>query len=105
MGTKMKYQLVIQFVGESEDDFDHLIQLEDELEELLSDESEVDGHDFGSGEMNIFILTNEPNGTFEQVKAALTKKDLSTMKAAYRDIESEVFSILWPKNLTEFVVT
>ena len=100
----MKYQLVIQFSGESEGDFDRLIELEDELEELLSDESEVDGHDFGSGEMNIFILTNEPSGTFEQVKSALTKKDLSTMKAAYRDIESENFSILWPKGLAEFVV-
>ncbi len=103
----MKYQLVIQFSGESEDDFEHLIEIEDELEEKLTSASEVDGHDFGSGEMNIFILTNEPVETFKQVKTIIAEKDddLSVMRAAYRDIESEVFTILWPNDLTEFVVT
>jgi len=103
----MKYQLVIQFPGESEDDFDHLIEIEDELEERLPDIAEVDGHDFGSGEMNIFIFTNEPVETFEHIKTIFTDRnnELSDMKAAYRDIESEVFVILWPDGLTEFVVT
>lgn len=103
----MKYQLVIQFPGKSTDDFDHLIEIEDELEEKLTDNSEVDGHDFGSGEMNIFILTNEPVETFNQVKTILAEMDddLSVVKVAYRDIEAEDFTILWPNNLTEFVVT
>ena len=103
----MKYQLVIQFPGESEDDFDHLIEIEDEFEEKLTDSSVVDGHDFGSGEMNIFILTNEPVETFKKVKTIIDGKDdyISVMRAAYRDIESEVFTILWPNDLTKFVVT
>ena len=104
---KMKYQLVIQFPAESEDDFNHLIEIEGELEERLPRTSEVDGHDFGSGEMNIFILTNEPVEIFEKTKIILTEKgtDLATMKAAYRDIESDSFIILWPDNLKEFIVT
>lgn len=103
----MKYQLVIQFSGETEDDFEHLIELEDELEEKLTGESEVDGHDFGSGEMNIFILSDEPTGAFRQVKSLLAGShfDPSNMKAAYRDLEAESFTILWPDHLTEFVVT
>jgi hypothetical protein len=103
----MKYQLVIQFLGETEDDFEHLIDLEDELEEKLIGESEVDGHDFGSGEMNIFILSDEPIEAFSQIQSLLTGShyNLSNMKAAYRDIEAESFTILWPDHLTEFVVT
>ena len=101
----MKYQLVIQFPGETEDDFEHLIDLENELEEKLTGQSEVDGHDFGSGEMNIFVLSDEPIDTFKQVKSLLTEQHLSKMKAAYRDIEAESYTILWPENLKEFVVT
>jgi hypothetical protein len=105
MEAKMKYQLVIQFSGKSMDDFDHLIEIEDTLEENLTGDCEVDGHDFGSGEMNIFILTEEPVETFMQTKSLLDHDDLSNMKAAYRDIEAEKFTILWPKGLTKFVVT
>lgn len=102
----MKYQLVIQFPGQSEDDFDHLIEVEDELEERLPSASEVDGHDFGSGQMNIFILTNEPVEILEEIKTILIEKgnDLSMMKVAYRNIESESFTILWSEGLKEFIV-
>ncbi len=103
----MKYQLVVQFLGESEDDFDFLIEIEDELEEKLPDTSEVDGHDFGSGEMNIFILTNEPIEIFKQIKNILNERndDLSTMKIAYRETSSDIYTILFPSDLTEFIVT
>lgn len=103
----MKYQLVIQFLGKTEDDFEHLIDLEDELDEKLTGATEVDGHDFGSGEMNIFILTDDPTNAFRQVKSLLTGRHygLSNMKAAYRDIETESYTILWPDHLTEFGVT
>jgi hypothetical protein len=48
----MKYQLVLQFRAESMMDFDELVVLEDLLIENLPPHSEVDGHDFGSGEFN-----------------------------------------------------
>jgi hypothetical protein len=102
----MKYQLIIQFSGETEDDFEYLIDIENELEEMITGDSEVDGHDFGSGEMNIFILTGEPTETFRQIKDILAKKnhDFSNLKAAYRNLESENFIILWPNGLAEFIV-
>jgi len=101
----MKYQLVVQFSGETEKDFEHLIDLEGELEEKLNEESEVDGHDFGSGEMNVFILTDDPINAFNQIKTIVTGYDLSDMKVAYRNIEGEKYTVLWPNSLKDFVVT
>ncbi|HNN61301.1 MAG TPA: hypothetical protein PKK45_20970, partial [Leptospiraceae bacterium] len=43
------------------EDFDSLVRLEKlMIENLSSDDFDVDGHDSGSGEMNIFIETNLP---------------------------------------------
>lgn len=101
----MKYQLVIQFAEESIEGFDHLIKIEDLLIDNL-EAADVDGHDVGSGEMNIFIFTDRPVDTFSHVKKLLAQDIdcLQTMKAAYRDVESEDYNILWPKDLTEFEV-
>jgi hypothetical protein len=41
-------------------DFDELVVVEDLLIENLPSTSEVDGHDFGSDEFNIFVLTDQP---------------------------------------------
>jgi len=102
----MKYQLVIQFSQELEGGFDRLINIEDELDKNLSINAEVDGHDFGSGQMNIFILTDEPLETFEQIKKILIRNNnlLNEAKMAYRDIQKNNFIILWPKDLKEFEV-
>ena len=101
----MNYQIVLQFLGDSEQDFNKLIDFEDELEEKLEDIADVDGHDFGSGEMNIFILSNEPTHTFSLIKDLLEKNELfSNLKAAYRDVSEERYTILWPKNLIEFTI-
>ncbi|MEZ9184241.1 hypothetical protein AB4158_08615 [Vibrio splendidus] len=101
----MDYQLVIQFPGETEEDFDLLIEMEDKLEEGLDSTADVDGHDFGSEEMNIFIYSSKPEGCLEQVKTILTgMTDISTMKAAFRHVDSEDFTILWPKGLKQFDV-
>ena len=87
-------------------DFDQLIKLECELEDILCDVADVDGHDFGSGEANIFILTDTPKETFEKVRAHLDESGvLSSMRIAYRKIESDEFKILWPEGVTEFKVT
>jgi hypothetical protein len=37
----------------------------------MSCHSIVDGHDLGSGEMNRFILTDDPDASFAQVKDIL----------------------------------
>jgi hypothetical protein len=105
METNMDYQLVIQFPGETEEDFDLLIEMEDKLEVSLDSSSDVDGHDFGCEEMNIFIYSSKPEECFEQVKNILTgMADITAMKAAFRHVDSEDFTILWPKGLEQFEI-
>src|SRR6266508_3039590 len=61
-----------------------MISLEDELIETLRDSAKVDGHDVGSGEVNIFIFTTEPQKTFQLAKHALERRGcLQVVTAAY----------------------
>ena len=43
------------------------------IEDGLGDVGIVDGHDFGSGEMNIFVHTDNPKSAFEKIKALVWK--------------------------------
>jgi len=75
-----------------------MVALEDELAEALSDVAEVDGHDVGSGETNIFILTTDPAATFELAKPVLERTGhLTAVTAAYRETEGEQYTVVWPK--------
>lgn len=57
----MTAQLVLQFAkAEDLNNYDKLLRFEEALISLLGRSADVDGHDFGSGEMNIFILTEDP---------------------------------------------
>jgi hypothetical protein len=102
----MQYQLVIQFKANSLDDFDSLIRFEDELRSRIGDSAEVDGHDFGSGELNIFVVTDHPESTFQDVqKASASPITRQSMAVAYRKLTEQGFSILWPPNLKDFRVS
>jgi len=72
----MDYQLVLQFRGDWLDDFDAMAALEEELTDVLGDSADVDGHDVGSGETNIFIFTSNPAGTFDSVKPVLRARSV-----------------------------
>lgn len=102
----MRYQLVLQFRGDSLADYDHMIAVEDRLTEALGDSADVDGHDVGSGETNIFIFTSDPAATFRQAQPVLqSMEQLVGVKAAFRDIEGEEFIVIWPEGSTqEFTV-
>jgi hypothetical protein len=102
----MDHQLVLQFKGENFLDLDALVSLEDKLQEVIEQIGDVDGHDMGSGEANIFVLTADPIATFERAKPLLSEASLlNTVRAAYRDVRSDVFTVLWPERSTEaFVV-
>ena len=67
----MKYQLVLQWPASSIDNYDTMISVEDSLIKGLSDDDEVDGHDVGSGQVNIFVLTDNPARAFESIKEIL----------------------------------
>lgn len=94
----MKYQLVLQFPGEQIEDFDNMLKLEMDLALTLGAEHVVDGHDIGSGEMNIFIQTNNPEEAFSKAKGSLGEFDSSKYVAAYRDFEDEIYTVIFPAN-------
>lgn len=101
----MKYQLIVQLPGSSAGDYDAMLELEEALTESLGDLGDVDGHDAGSGEMNIFIFTDDPTRAFERVKAVLGAGDfMSRFKAAYREVGKDSFTIRYPAGLTDFSI-
>lgn len=65
-GRAIQYQLVLQMPAISSA-LDDLVAFEDEVEKLLGDAGIVDGHDLVSGEMNIFVLTDDPVGAFGEI--------------------------------------
>ncbi len=100
----MQYQLVLQF-DENLFSYDDMLAFEEKLEKNLEGLADVDGHDFGSGEINFFIISDNPKKIFEKLQSEIIDSNLKThMRAAYRDIEEEVFFILWPENMAEFRV-
>jgi hypothetical protein len=101
--SHMKYQLVLQWSGSSLKDYDEMIAMENKLIENLSEGAEVDGHDTGSGEVNLFILTDNPELTFSEVKAILGSSDRwLSVRVAYREVAKSRYTILWPEGLTAF---
>jgi len=70
----MKYQLVLQFPANSMEDFDRLVSLQDTLIEELNEVATVDGHDFGLGKLNIFVLTDDPATVFGKPTESLSTK-------------------------------
>ena len=100
----MNYQLIVQFSELLIEDINCIAHLEEQLDEILID-AEVDGHDIGSNEINIFIHTNHPIASFEEIKAHLSQNiGLETIKIVYRDIHDDQYIPLWPVDLRDFKV-
>lgn len=94
----MDYQLVLQFRGDSLADYDAMVALENDLITELGDSADVDGHDVGSGETNIFIITADPVRAFRQSRVVLERKRcLEAVTAAYRAVDGEEYTVIWPE--------
>ena len=101
----MTFQLVLQFNGDSLIDYDAMATLEDELIQDLGDTAEVDGHDIGAGQANIFIVTSQPESTFGRAKAVLERSHLlGSVTAAYRPVAGQSYTVLWPAHRQVFSV-
>lgn len=101
----MKYQLILQWPASSIKDYDTFIEIEELLIEKLDDGSDVDGHDAGSGEMNIFIHTDDPETTFKAIKAAIGTRDFWVdARVAYRDLAGSGYTVIWPRGSADFKV-
>lgn len=99
----MRHILVLQWPGSSEADFEELVRMEDKLESSLSDEAIVDGHDLGSGEMNIFIETDQPARAFAEVQAILSQwPRWADVRVAHREGDGDTYTVLWPLGQTDF---
>ena len=94
----MKYQLALQWPGVSVADYDRLISLEETIRHGLGDSGFVDGHDFGSGEMNIFVLTDKPNPTFTKIKPLIADwENLKKLRVGYRNSEEDEYTPIYPQ--------
>ena len=101
----MQYQLVLQLPASTIQDYDDMVELEAVITEGIEGLGDVDGHDAGSGEMNIFILTDRPRLAFEQITRILGTRDfMPDLKVAYREIGADEFVIIHPPGLTKFVI-
>ena len=95
----MSNQLILQFPAESLVDFDALVALDDALIENLESGAQVDGYDFGSGQVNVFIFTDEPLRTFESAMQVMVKAGcLERATAAYRLTAGCDYTVVWPKD-------
>ncbi|MHA7154982.1 hypothetical protein [Arthrobacter sp. TMN-50] len=101
-----EYILVLQWPATSEADFDALVSMEDLLQADLPDACGfVDGHDFGAGEMNIFVQTDRPLEAFQHAMTSLgTDPRWAGVRAAYRPADGERYLVVWPKALQAFSV-
>lgn len=101
----MKYLMTLQWPASAIAEFDVLIGFEDALIENLSDACEVDGHDFGVGEINIFIHTNDPNSALIEIQAIFRDTAFwENLKIGYREMSRSDYVGLWPSDGSKFKV-
>lgn len=101
----MKYQLTIQVPVNTSAEYEATLGVEARLVEDLPEEHMVDGHDVGSGTMNIFVHTNSPKRAFTAIKETLEDEECwRILRIAYRRLSGDEYTILWPTNLRNFEV-
>lgn len=94
----MKYQLVIQFPVTEDFDFDSIIALETRLTLEMGEGYIVDGHNFGAGEINILIQTDDPEAGYEKAFDMVNVDLIQTLRVAYREKDTDMFTWLYPAN-------
>lgn len=101
----MKYQLVIHVPVNTPVEYEATLEVESRLIENLPEAHMIDGHDVGSGTMNIFVHTNSPKQAFAEIKEIIGNSDLwMRLRIAYRRLSGDKYTILWPRNLGGFEV-
>jgi hypothetical protein len=93
----MECQLALQFAPWGHRTFDDLVALEEHLEAIEDLRAEVDGHDLGSDEANIFLFADDPSRTFTHCLPAIRAAGLvSVLSAAYRKTGEDEYIRIWP---------
>jgi hypothetical protein len=102
----MEYLLVLQLPSSSSlGEYDLLISLEESIREGIGDFATVDGHDIGSGEMNIFLFTENPKLAFERIRTIPSvASHMSNLRVGYREVGEDEYTPLYPEGLQVFAV-
>ena len=100
----MKDTLIIQFhTSGTLSDLDWLVEIEEALIQGFSQNGKavVDGHDFGSGTMNIFLFPKQGWGSAIEVIKAYLKKHRALDKALIiKRSRTERYTVVWPEKYT-----
>jgi len=101
----MSSLLVLQWCEPSLPHFDQLIAIEDSLIAVIGDYGQVDGHDVGAAECNIFIETPEPMNCFNALRLACEREPwFATLTAGYRRLDEQSYKPLWPTDMESLTV-
>ncbi len=94
----MQFQLILQFRGVARAYFDGIENSPSRLAKALGVEASLDGEDIGAHGANLFIYTTDAR---KSLSAALSifpaAKSTAGFTAAYRQVSSDVFRVLWPE--------
>lgn len=102
---KKEYQLIFQWPASTLEDFDLIMKVEAGFRRNLQSKHCVDGHDMGSGEANIFVLTHFPVQAFTESLNVLKELDmLKNIKVAYREVLKDAYIVLWPEGSLTFEI-
>ena len=92
-----RYQLIFRIRKASLQQADDVERLERALAERLGDSAELDGHDAGKRDIDIFINTADPAAAFRNSKVALESLELlDRVVVAHRLEGGARFTVLWP---------
>jgi hypothetical protein len=92
----MQSQLVLKFRRPVLDTAGVAI-LEGDLRDSLGDSVELDGHNEGVRDIDLFIITEDPASTFRRCKPVLEKLQLlDRVVAAHRFVGGLQFKVIWP---------
>jgi hypothetical protein len=95
-----QYQVVFQLPAESKSDFDTIVEIEDILLSTLEPPNIVEGHDFGAGQMNVFVHTADPGAVLAVALPALGSPRFPLLRVAYRAFDSDEYTVIYPANDT-----
>jgi hypothetical protein len=99
----VKYQLVLQWPTSWLMGYNQLVGIEELLIKWLGELGDVDGHDIGSGEMNIFIFSDNPSAAFDRALDLLKRRrGIRKLRAGYRGLEDDEYTPIYPEGLKHF---
>jgi hypothetical protein len=98
----VRRQFILQFQIEehgSTEDLDRLISIEETLDGALRRNSAgyVDGHDIGSGQMNIFMISPSWSAGEQFLELYLEYQDWATDVVVAKDKRDGTYEIVWPE--------